>query len=147
MEGRQMHSARQPAGRWLNSAPVGSVAISLQVSDPSVRMVAQFRSQEEISDMDTTGETGQTGQPRPSAPAGWYPDPEMADTDRYFDGESWTDDVAPATPPPSTQRSIFGPILGALIAFAVILFIVISVVNQQNRDDKFHDDYCQRVGC
>lgn len=29
-------------------------------------------------------------------PAGWYPDPEMADTVRYWDGSAWTDHRAPA---------------------------------------------------
>lgn len=33
-----------------------------------------------------------------SAPAGWYPDPTMADTQRYWDGSAWTDHRAPATP-------------------------------------------------
>ncbi len=27
--------------------------------------------------------------------AGWYPDPKMLDTIRYWDGENWTDSVAP----------------------------------------------------
>lgn len=31
-----------------------------------------------------------------SAKAGWYPHPVMADTLRYWDGEKWTDQVAPA---------------------------------------------------
>jgi len=29
------------------------------------------------------------------APAGWYADSNMANTQRYWDGKSWTDDVAP----------------------------------------------------
>ena len=30
-------------------------------------------------------------------PAGWFPDPEMANTLRYWDGSAWTDHRAPAT--------------------------------------------------
>lgn len=30
-------------------------------------------------------------------PPGWYDDPDMVDTVRYFDGEFWTDKVAPAS--------------------------------------------------
>lgn len=30
-----------------------------------------------------------------SAAAGWYPDPEMADTIRYWDGTKWTEHRAP----------------------------------------------------
>lgn len=39
---------------------------------------------------ETPGEAGE------NLPAGWYDDPEMVDTVRYFDGEFWTDQVAPA---------------------------------------------------
>lgn len=39
----------------------------------------------------------------PSAPAGWYDDPQMADTRRYWDGQRWTVHVVPkqevGTPP------------------------------------------------
>lgn len=31
-------------------------------------------------------------------PAGWYPHPTMAGTQRYWDGAKWTDNVAPLTP-------------------------------------------------
>ena len=30
-----------------------------------------------------------------SVPPGWYPDPEMAGTQRYWDGARWSDHVAP----------------------------------------------------
>ncbi|HWS91093.1 MAG TPA: DUF2510 domain-containing protein [Mycobacterium sp.] len=32
-------------------------------------------------------------------PAGWYPDPGGANTQRYFDGTEWTDQLAPFNPP------------------------------------------------
>lgn len=35
-----------------------------------------------------------------STPAGWFPDPEMANTLRYWDGSRWTDHRAPATTSP-----------------------------------------------
>lgn len=31
----------------------------------------------------------------PQPNAGWYPDPEMAGTQRYWDGGEWSDHVAP----------------------------------------------------
>lgn len=31
----------------------------------------------------------------PPTPAGWYPDPHGAPTQRYFDGRRWTDQLAP----------------------------------------------------
>ena len=33
-----------------------------------------------------------------AAPAGWYPDPQVPDQIRYFDGSSWTQHVAQAQP-------------------------------------------------
>jgi hypothetical protein len=39
-----------------------------------------------------------TTPPRPDAPAGWYPDPSQAETQRYWDGENWTDQRAPLAP-------------------------------------------------
>jgi len=39
-----------------------------------------------------------------SPPAGWYPHPSMANTQRYWDGERWTDHIAPqGTPAPGQQ--------------------------------------------
>lgn len=37
--------------------------------------------------------------PPPSVPAGWYPDPQGAQVQRYWDGSVWTDHTAPLTPP------------------------------------------------
>lgn len=40
-------------------------------------------------------------------PAGWYPDPTNPNTQRYWDGERWTEHVQPLVdgqPPPPTQR-------------------------------------------
>lgn len=35
----------------------------------------------------------------PPPPPGWYPDPDGANTQRYFDGTKWTDHLAPSNPP------------------------------------------------
>jgi hypothetical protein len=35
----------------------------------------------------------------PRTPAGWYPDPEGAQRQRWWDGEKWTADVAPLSAP------------------------------------------------
>ena len=105
-------------------------------------MVAQFRSQEEISDMDTTGETGQTDQP----PAGWYPDPKKAHTNRYFDGAKWTDHIVPAATAPPTQKNTFGPMLGALVAFALIVLVVFLFVEHNRGVEEEDSDriFCER---
>lgn len=41
------------------------------------------------------------------AAPGWYPDTTMAGTQRYWDGERWTEHVAPLTQP--AQRSVVTP--------------------------------------
>ena len=58
--------------------------------------------------------------------AGWYPDPLQAETVRYFDGEAWTDQTAPAyAPAPPVQAPVnrsaglgAGMIAGALFPIA-----------------------------
>ncbi len=52
-----------------------------------------------------------------SRSAGWYPDPIQVDTVRYFDGQDWTEQTAPAATRTSVtvladrgpSRSGFGP--------------------------------------
>jgi hypothetical protein len=41
-----------------------------------------------------------TNSETPRSPAGWYPDPEGAQRQRWWDGERWTADVAPLAPQP-----------------------------------------------
>ena len=43
----------------------------------------------------------------PEALAGWYSHPSMADTRRYWDGQRWTDHIAPAdvSPPAPTDAA------------------------------------------
>lgn len=40
-----------------------------------------------------------------STKAGWYPDPEMTDTRRYWDGARWTDHIAPGAPQVAVRES------------------------------------------
>lgn len=73
--------------------------------------------------------------PAVAVPAGWYPHPSMADTRRYWDGQRWTDHIAPAdstTWPYSTEPgatgssnvlSIIGIVMGGIaFLFCPILF-------------------------
>lgn len=67
-----------------------------------------------------------------AAPAGWYPDPEMAHTKRYWDGAQWTDHRAPdsalATEPqaPSSQSSgVAAWKRVSLIAAAIVVAAVV----------------------
>lgn len=65
---------------------------------------------------------------RGTAP-GWYPDPEMADTRRYWDGSSWTDHRAPVTAaagdnPGSSTGRILGGTLAAILLAAGIFWVI-----------------------
>lgn len=72
----------------------------------------------------------------PAAAAGWYRDPRMAGTQRYWDGSAWTDNVAPLPPPAPKQRGVLGSArivaLGILMAIAVL--VVFVKVTQPSRD-------------
>lgn len=67
--------------------------------------------------------------------AGWYPDPAGSGRQRYFDGENWTDNYAPAAatgpvPPIKTTGSTgktLAIVFGALCA-VLLLFIALAVV-------------------
>ena len=74
--------------------------------------------------------------PQPSAAPGWYPDPNMPGTQRYWDGGKWTDNVAPLPPPAPTRTGFTGSslavVVGILIAAGVVL--VVYVLYDFNRD-------------
>lgn len=87
----------------------------------------------------------------PKAGPGWYPDPELVDTVRYWDGDDWTEHRAPAgqqasTPPgsapassPRAAKETAGsgrpkrrrrwPWVAAVVALAVAVVIGVSVKN------------------
>ncbi len=65
-------------------------------------------------------------------PAGWYPDPAVPGTQRYWDGGTWTDHTAPlaTTTPPSGLPPLasFGQRLGAAVVDALVVAIPFTVV-------------------
>lgn len=75
----------------------------------------------------TPGAKASTAEPI-SAAAGWYPDPTMPGTQRYWDGDAWTEHVAPATPTSSEPDSdseglVVGGLLTALL-IPIVGFVI-----------------------
>jgi TM2 domain-containing membrane protein YozV len=60
-------------------------------------------------------------------PPGWYPDPNGAPAQRYFDGTKWTDQLAPlSTPMAANSSAIQGPVpppRSAVVAGLLQLFL------------------------
>lgn len=60
-------------------------------------------------------------------PPGWYPDPYMANTQRFWDGERWTEQAAPAPPTPKSapgmQKGIAVVAIGILVALAAVFTV------------------------
>jgi fatty acid desaturase len=66
-------------------------------------------------------------------PAGWYPDSRMPNTQRYWDGQAWTEQVAPLASP-SSQTSTYA-ILAIVLAFVFApLGIVFGVMGRREVD-------------
>lgn len=64
---------------------------------------------------------------KPKASAGWYPHPTMAATRRYWDGEAWTENIAPMdSPPPAATRQDPSKILGAVVLAAAVVGVIMA---------------------
>jgi hypothetical protein len=64
----------------------------------------------------------------PAAPPGWYPDPKMADTRRYWNGESWSEHVAPAPPAVTYVATVPGGVSPGLEAAGWLTAIAMPLV-------------------
>lgn len=57
---------------------------------------------------------------RKKAAPGWYPHPSMAATQRYWDGENWTDNIAPTDQPAAKPAADFRHWGGVLLICAAL---------------------------
>lgn len=64
--------------------------------------------------------------------AGWYPDPERPQMQRYWNGSMWTDERSPVPRSPRSavgSRTIMVGILRALAAL-LLLFMLVEILGQ-----------------
>jgi hypothetical protein len=59
-------------------------------------------------------------------PPGWYPAPNMASTNRYWDGRAWTDHVAPVATAGGAPASAASP--SGIVALGYISAILLPIV-------------------
>lgn len=79
-----------------------------------------------------------------TAKAGWYPDPQMAGTRRYWDGSAWTQDVAPEdSKSPGFWTLTRAVTLGILAAVAAVVFVY--TLAHSNDELKCETENAQRV--
>lgn len=68
---------------------------------------------------------------QPAATAGWYPDPDQVGTVRYWDGDGWTEQRAPAAPTQAERPSdfTFRLVLGIAGAIAVAVSVFLPMLD------------------
>lgn len=64
----------------------------------------------------------------PSAPPGWYPDPTQPQTQRFWDGNEWTEQRAPLGTTSPSPASLTGPPTNVVAVSMAILGLLIAVV-------------------
>ena len=78
-----------------------------------------------------------TQSPQNLPPPGWYPDPKMAGTQRYWDGQRWTDHAAPAAPQPTKPDTnglwTAGIITGILFPIVGFIIGIVLLAKSDNR--------------
>lgn len=57
------------------------------------------------------------------SPAAWHPDPEQAQTWRFWDGEKWTDDRAPMGKPRADSKADAARVAAVLAALALVALL------------------------
>jgi hypothetical protein len=63
------------------------------------------------------------------APAGWYPDPQIPNAVRWWDGRAWTSNTQPWVPTPVVVGNVYGSFLGLYFALLVpVLTVAILLV-------------------
>jgi len=76
----------------------------------------------------TTGGAAMTIGPNGEIAAGWYPDPDGKPADRYWDGQSWTEQTRPASAPRPAPVAVGALSVPGYNVLAIIAFVAAFVV-------------------
>lgn len=70
-----------------------------------------------------------TVRPGPNAPAGWYPDPEQVQTQRFWDGSNWTNQRAPLDSTPVDDDGYINVEVppSAFLVLAGVVAVIVAV--------------------
>jgi hypothetical protein len=68
-------------------------------------------------------------------PAGWYPDPSMPSTQRYWDGQQWTENLAPMGAAYGQSQTSTYAILAIVMAFVFFPLAIVFGVMGRNEID------------
>lgn len=63
-----------------------------------------------------------------NTPAGWYPDPTKANTQRYWDGARWSEHLAPIPLPRAQPAYVEPPDNGGTLALGYIFAILMPII-------------------
>lgn len=121
-EARQAKARREALAKMAAEDAANDVKARKRAQD---EMAERERLREERASAGAASETG--AEPDiPQVPAGWYRDPSMANTRRYWDGVRWTDNVAPAdsSPPGATEQPQW---VSALILAGAVIGLIMSL--------------------
>lgn len=76
--------------------------------------------------------------PRPGTPAGWYPDPSMSGTQRYWNGTAWTEHAAPLMPPtgsrPTTPTNLVLIIAAGILLAVGAIWVIVDLSQPSDAD-------------
>lgn len=64
----------------------------------------------------------------PKTPPGWYPHPSMAATQRYWDGQQWTDHIAPMQVSMTTAHRMPGQTLSSQAITMLVVMLTLFFV-------------------
>lgn len=67
--------------------------------------------------------------------SGWFPNPEQPGSLRYWDGERWTNHLAPAAPAPAKDTSTWTIARGVALGLLAVIALLVVISRVAASDD------------